>query len=131
MPVNPVSAHYPQASAYSELPYDLEDSGHYSVSEPDEGELSDTGEKQEVTEDMNYRETVRSVRSFMGWNHIPVFEADFNEPDKSNNPWKGKVPRRPARVSVAMPPDNWLCQKLVSIPRWLRVTPLEVKTQVV
>ena len=49
---------YPQASAYSELPYDPEDSDHYSVSEPDEGELSDTGEKQEVTEDMNYRETV-------------------------------------------------------------------------
>ena len=106
MPVNPVSAHYPQASAYSELPYDLEDSDHYSVSEPDEGELSDTGEKQEVTEDMNYRETVLSVRSFMGWNHIPVFESDFNEPDKSNNPWKGKVPRRPARVSVAMPPED-------------------------
>ena len=61
---------------------------------------------------MNYHETVRSVRSFMGWNHIPVFEADFSEPDKSNNPWKGKVPRRPARVSVAMPPDDWLCQKL-------------------
>ena len=83
---------YPQASAYSELPYDPEDSDHYSVSEPDEGELSDTGEKQEVTEDMNYRETVRSVRSFMGWNHIPVFEADFSEPDKSNNPWRGKYP---------------------------------------
>ena len=103
---------YPQAGAYSELPYDPEDSDHYSASEPDEGELSDTGEKQKVTEDMNYRETVRSVRSFLGWNHIPVFEADFSEPDKSNNPWKGKVPRRPARVSVAMPPDDWLCQKL-------------------
>ena len=103
---------YPQASVYSDLPYEPEDSEHYSASEPDEGELSDTGEKQEVTEDMNYRETVRSVRSFMGWNHIPVFEADFSEPDKSNNPWKGKVPRRPARVSVAMPPDDWLCQKL-------------------
>ena len=54
----------------------------------------------------------RSVRSFMGWNHIPVFEADFSEPDKSNNPWKGKVPKCPARISVAMPPDDWLCQKL-------------------
>ena len=103
---------YPQASVYSDLPYDPEGSEHYSASEPDEGELSDTGEKLEVTEDMNYRETVRSVRSFMGWNHIPVFEADFSEPDKSNNPWKGKVPRRPARVSVAMPPDDWLCKKL-------------------
>ena len=52
---------------------------------------------------MNYWETVRSVRSFMGWNHIPVFEADISEPDKSNNPSKGKVPKRHARVSVAMP----------------------------
>ena len=103
---------YSQASVFSDQPYEPEDSERYSASEPDEGELSDTGEKQEVTEDMNYRETVRSVRSFMGWNHIPVFEADFSEPDKSNNPWKGKVPRRPSRVSVAMPPDDWLCQKL-------------------
>ena len=61
---------------------------------------------------MNYQETVLSVRSFMGWNHIPVFEADFGETDKSNNPCKGKVPKCPARVSVAMPPDDWLCQKL-------------------
>ena len=103
---------FSQAATYSELPFDPEDSDHYSGSEPDEGEISDTGEKPEVTEDMNCRETVRSVRSFMGWNHIPVFEADFGEPDKSNNPWKGKVPKRPARVSVAMPPDDWLCQKL-------------------
>ena len=61
---------------------------------------------------MNYRETVRSICSFMGWNHIPTFESDLSEPDKSNNPWKGKLPKRPARISVAMPPDDWLCQKL-------------------
>ena len=55
---------------------------------------------------MNYRETVRSIRSFMGWNHIPTLESDLCEP------WKGKLPKRPARISVAMPPDDWLCQKL-------------------
>ena len=76
----------------------------------DEGEISsDTLDRPEQTEDMNYRETVRSIWSFMGWNHIPTFES---EPDKSNNPWKGKLPKRPARISVAMPPDDWLCQKL-------------------
>ena len=79
----------------------------------DEGEISsDTMDRPEQTEDMNYRETVRSIRSFMGWNHIPTFESDLSEPDKSNNPWKGKLPKRPARISVAMPPDDWLCQKL-------------------
>ena len=61
---------------------------------------------------MTYRETVHSVRSFMGWHHIPTFESDYSEPDKSNNPWKGKQPRKPTRISVAMPPDDWLCQKL-------------------
>ena len=48
----------------------------------------------------------------MGWNHIPSFESDLLEPDKSNNPWKGKAPKRPARNSVAMPQDDWLRQKL-------------------
>ena len=79
----------------------------------DEGEISsDALERPEQTEDMNYRETVRSIRSFMGWNHIPTFESDLSEPDKSNNPWKGKLQKRPARISVAMPPDDWHCQKL-------------------
>ena len=53
----------------------------------EEGEVSsDNLEKQEQTEDMTFRETVRSVHSFMGWDHIPVFESDLSEPDKSNNP---------------------------------------------
>ena len=73
---------------------------------------SDNLEKQEQTEDMTFRETVRSVRSFMGWDYIPVFESDLSEPDKSNNPWRGKHPRKPARISVAMPPDDWICRKL-------------------
>ena len=73
----------------------------------DEGEISsDTLERREQTEDMNYRETVRSIWSFMGWNHIPTFESDLSEPNKSNNPWKGKLPKRPAHISVAMPPDD-------------------------
>ena len=69
-------------------------------------------DKPEQTEELNYRETVRSVRSFMGWNHIPTFESDLSEPNKTNNPWKGKNPKRPSRISVAMPPGDWLCQKL-------------------
>ena len=82
------------------------------MSEPEEDLLSDTTDKAKLTEDMNYRETVHSVRSFMGWNHIPPFESDLTEADKSNNPWKGKHPKRPTKISVAMPPDDWLCQKL-------------------
>ena len=46
----------------------------------DEGAISsDILDRPEQTEDMNYRETVRSIRSFMGWNHIPTFESDLSE----------------------------------------------------
>ena len=83
-----------------------------TLSDSEDGQFSDSTGSSEQTEDMTYRETVRSVRAFMGWHHIPTFESDYSEPDKSNNPWKGKHPRKPTRISVAMPPDDWLCQKL-------------------
>ena len=82
---------------------DMDRSG--SVWDLEDGQLSDSTEPPEQAEDMTYRETVRSVRAFMGWHYIPTFE-------KSNNPWKGKHPKKPTRISVAMPPDDWLCQKL-------------------
>ena len=78
--------------------------------ESDERKISpDTLETPEQTEDMNHQETIRSIRSFMVWNDIPTFESDLSEPDKSNNPWKGKTPKCPLHISDAMPPDNWLC----------------------
>ena len=83
-------------------------------------EISDEDnlERQEQTEDLTFRQTVWSMRSFMGWNHSPVFESELAEPDKSNNPWLGKHPRKPSRISVSMPSDDWLCQKLEKlIPR--------------
>ena len=62
---------------------------------------------------MNYRETVRSVRSFLGWSHIPDFEAAVGDTDnRSDNPWKGKHPRRTGKVSVELPADDWLCYKM-------------------
>ena len=78
----------------------------------EEGELSDT-EINEKNEEMNYRETVRSVRSFLGWSHIPDFEASASDADnRSDNPWKGKHPRRSGKVSVELPADDWLCYKM-------------------
>ena len=99
------SEHYEQ---FTDYPMDRSDSG----SGEEEGQLSDSNDPPEQTEDMSYRETVTSVCAFMGWHHIPTFETDCTEPDKSNNPWKGKHPNKPTRISVAMTPGNWLCQKL-------------------
>ena len=97
---------------YSQLSEDEPLDRSEKVSGSDNGFLSETPETPEQTEEMSYWETVRSVRSFMGWHHVPTFETTYSEPDKFNNPWKGKNPRKPTRVSVAMPPDDWLCQKL-------------------
>ena len=78
----------------------------------DEGELSNNDtDKPEKNEEMSYRETVRSIRAFIGWNFIPDFELAYSDPDKSNNPWRDKNPRT-TKVSVEMPADDWLCQKL-------------------
>ena len=68
---------------------------------------------EEVNQEMSYKESVRSVCSFMGWTHIPVIYLTCDkEWEKANNPWKGKNPRPPIKVSVALPPNEWLCQKL-------------------
>ena len=102
----------PESQEFFEQVSDVDFDKSDSMSGSDEGQLSDSTEATEQTEDMSYRETDHSVQAFMGWRHIPTFESDFSEPDKSNNPWKGKQPRKPARISVAMPPDDWLCQEL-------------------
>ena len=36
-----------------------------------QGDLPDTATDQDLSEDANYRETIRGVRSFMNWHHIP------------------------------------------------------------
>ena len=78
----------------------------------EEGELSDS-EVTEKNEEMNNRETVRSVRAFLGWSHIPDFEVSVGDTDnRSDNPWKGKHPRRAGKVSVELPADDWLCYKM-------------------
>ena len=38
-----------------------------------QGDLPDTATDQDLSEDANYRETIRGVRSFMNWHHIPDY----------------------------------------------------------
>ena len=61
---------------------------------------------------MNYREIVRAVRPFLGFIHIPDFEASTGDHDRSDNTWKGKHPRKSGKVSVELPADDWLCHKI-------------------
>ena len=66
-----------------------------------QGDLPDTATDQDLSEDANYRETIRGVRSFMNWHHIP----DYGNSAASMDDMDGKV-------LVKLPVDEWLCKKL-------------------
>ena len=72
-------------------------SASYLPPEPaEEGEVSDPEDQPDVeagdsdrvlSEEQNYRETVRSVRAFMGWTHIP--DLEYSPASRTDNPWVG------------------------------------------
>ena len=82
----------------------------------DEGELSDndpdatvTDPDQTLSEDQNYRETMRGIRSYMGWTDIPDIDTTTSTSD--DNPFAGPRTQPIGKVSVKMPTDEWLCKK--------------------
>ena len=85
----------------------------------EEGELSDeldatvTDPDQSLSEEQSYRETMRGIRSFMGWTHIPDMDTIASSSD--DNPFAGPRLQTPGKVSVQLPTDEWLCQKLAKL----------------
>ena len=61
----------------------------------EEGELSEdqditvTEQDQSISEEQIYRETMRAIRSFMGWSHVPNMDSSTNTSD--DNPFVGPV----------------------------------------
>ena len=85
----------------------------------EEGELSDqdpdvtaTDPDQTLSEEQNYRETMRGIRSFMGWSYIPDMGTATSISD--DNPFAGPNAQPAGKVSVTMPMDEWLCSKMVN-----------------
>ena len=83
----------------------------------EEGELSDqdpdvtaTNPNQTLSEDQNYRETIRGIRSYMGWTYIPDMDTATSTSD--DNPFAGPKTQPIGKVSVKMPIDEWLCRKM-------------------
>ena len=72
---------------------------------PDKGDSGD----QELSEEASYRETIRDVRSFMGWHKIPEFDSVSSSDD---NPFAGSRVQPTGKVSVKLPVDDWLCRKM-------------------
>ena len=59
---------------------------------------------QEPTEESNYRETMRGVRSFMNWHKIPEFETVSSAAD--DNPFAIARVQPTGKVSVKLPMDD-------------------------
>ena len=83
---------------------------------PEEGELSDEHEvflgdpDQSLSEEQSYRETMRGIRSYMGWTHVPDIDTGARTSD--DNPFAGPKLQTAGKVSVNLPTDEWLCNKL-------------------
>ena len=83
---------------------------------PEEGELSDdhevslTDPDQSLSEEQSYRETMRGIRSYMGWTHVPDLDSGTKMSD--DNPFAGPKLQHPCKASVNLPTDEWLCNKL-------------------
>ena len=71
------------------------------------GELPE--ESTDLSEEAHYRETIRGVRSFMGWHQIPDFDSASSSLD--DNPFAGSRVKPTGKVSVKLPVDEWLCRK--------------------
>ena len=83
---------------------------------PEEGELSDDHDlsfadpDQSLSEEQSYRETMRGIWSYMGWTHVPDIDSGAKTSD--DNPFAGPKLQTPGKVSVNLPTDEWLCNKL-------------------
>ena len=74
-----------------------------------QGELPEDSTDQDLSEDANYRETIRGVRSFMGWHQIPDYDSTSSSLD--DTPFAGSRAKPTGKVSVKLPVDEWLCRK--------------------
>ena len=83
----------------------------------EEGEISDieqdlslTDADQTLSEEQNYRETMRGIRSYMGWGHIPDIDSALSSSE--DNPFAAPKQQPAGKVSVKLPTDDWLCRKM-------------------
>ena len=82
---------------------------NYQYGSPNRDLPREEAADQELSEEANYRETMRGIRSFMGWHKIPEFETVSCSDD---NPFTGARLQPTGKVSVKLPVDDWLCRKM-------------------
>ena len=85
----------------------------YTTGLAEERELSDLEQDQTTTdidqafsEEQTYRETMRYIRSFMGWKYIPDVNTATSHAD--DNPFAGPKQQPVGKISLNLPTDDWL-----------------------
>ena len=81
--------------------------GELSGLDPDNS-LSDVD--QPPSEEQTYRETMRGIRAYMNWNHIP--DMDTTLASSEDNPFAAPKIQPAGKISVQLPTDDWLCRKM-------------------
>ena len=95
-------------SDFSDRPVDIfNEEGELSDQDPD---ATASDPDQTLSEEQTYRETMRGIRSFMGWTRIPDMDTAAAKSD--NNPFAGPKSQPMGKVLVNMPTDEWLCRKM-------------------
>ena len=79
----------------------------------DDQEATQSDHEQSLSEEQSYRETMRGIRSYMGWSHIPDIDSDATTSE--DNPFAGPKLHTPGKVSVNLPTDEWLCCKMAKL----------------
>ena len=83
----------------------------------EEGELSDleldlslTDAEQALSEELNYRKTMRGIRSYMEWSHIQDVDSALSGAE--DNPFVEPKQQPADKISVNLPTNKWLCRKM-------------------
>ena len=125
----------PVCNQYADFPgSDSEEEPHSEPGSPIDGNIRDgspdltrdESTDQELSEETTYRETIRGVRSFMGWHQIPEFDIVSSTDD---NPFGGSRAKPTGKVSVKLPVDDWLCRKMEKLNRTVAEGYLSKNTQ--
>ena len=80
---------------------------NYRYGSPDRDLQKEEVTDQEPSEEANYQETMRGIRSFMGWH-----KSQSSRLCPDDNPFAGARVQPTGKVSVKLPVDNWLCRKI-------------------
>ena len=101
---SPPIGHNAEVARQSESEAELDEDPSSRSSIHNQNELPESTADQDLSEDTNYRETLRGVRSFMNWHHIPDYDNSAASMD--DNPFGGAGVKTTGKVSVKLPVDE-------------------------